>query len=1087
MGARDSNLDASLQSLVDRAERAMQQGDGDLGLVDEAAQALAKAGETETAIALCVRYRAYAQAAEIAEAEEDHVEAAQLWFRAGNLAKSAESRARAGASTVAAELFERAGLPERAAAICESQHDFTRAAILWERAGNKKHAAELLWHAISDEAAQPLVGPEALEACRRAAVLFASVGQVEDAVRVLRFGGQTIFAGELLARAGRIEEALQLLVDAGVYLSAAQIAKDAGDERRAQLLLAERAENEGRLAEAAGHHEVVGDWAAAARLYEFGGDLNRCAVAHEKAGSLEMAGRIWQRLGDNEAATRCYRGAGKESDAEDLEATAHLDEGALGALVSEGRHLEAARAVLIQARGGDKVRYAEVETYLGRVPSGHPDNHAARAMLAEVLEEQGQTDRALDELQSLLVATNARPEHVPAFYQYGALQEHQGFLAGAREAFKTAATFDPGYRDVSERWARLKGADIGPDEGQLGLPEPKPEAPDNVRTMELIDEALSAMGPAPESGPVTPPPLLDPSNGLSDVTDFEALLASGPDQPAGLGANEDFDPDSEQTGKGPTYDPPDLKPEALVGRVLRGRFRIEKKLGRGSQAQVYLARDQVLDRKVAIKVLSEAVADDSKSLDRFLREARMAARVHHSGCLAIFDFGQEGGLTFMAMEYFRGRTLRDLIKKGPVDPYLALRLARDVAAALGAVHAAGIVHRDVKPTNMMVDRTGNVRLTDFGVAHTLGEDDSGGVMVGTMKYMAPEQARAKEVDSRADIFSLGVVIYEMLNGRPPFAGALDALIARVTKPPPPLPSTVNVSEEVRRIVRRCMAKSPKQRYAETDSLIEDLSSEISKLKGKRRARRRLAEETERAQAEFEDEPTGVFEHEVHTDSEPSTVLPVSALVSEAEQIEVQAVMELDEQAELQTPPVLASVFDPVLPAPGVPSPQETLPPEPVSEPGAGLEDVVELEALPELEELIEIELEDVVTADAELNLADEPEALIEVAAPSSDSELVILTEEPSADLPLILLEESGLPSDGMPEIFVDPEVTQVSDGTPLPSAVHPYPRLPPPMGAAGHPDLREELAIEAVVNPFEPKTRPPKPHTDDLILPGPTL
>lgn len=1014
MALEDPGCDDAVQALVDRADAAIRSGDGAaaIDLVTEAAQRLAVDNQVPRAIELCVQYRAFGSAAALAEADEDHTAAAQLWFQAGDLPKSADNRLKAGAPIVAAELFERAGAHQQAAEIFEHEEDWARASILWEQAGEGAKAADLLWRAVSDEDHQQIVGPEAVEACRHAADLFFAAGRIDEVVQVLTFSGQPVYAGKLLARAGRHEDALKMLVEAGDYLAAAQVAKQCGDEHRAQLLLAERAENEGRLAEAASHHEMVGEWAAAARLYEFAGDLPRSARAHERASNFEMAGRIWERLGDGDAAARCYRAGGKEAEAAVLEANQLLDDSALDALVAEGRHVEAAQAALTQARRGDKERYAQVETYLGRVPSGHPEHHLARAMLAEVLEEQGEPKRALNVLQRLLAGAKARPDHVPAFYQYGTLLEHEGFLAGARDAYRTAATFDPSYRDVSQRWARLKGADVSQDDLHTGDSQPIVPAGPPSPTMALFDAALNAMTETP-SAEVTPPPLFEEAGGgFSEVTCFADLLPPGPEQAAGLVGDAPASTPEEVTAEGPAYAPNVLKAESLMGRVLRGRFRIEKKLGRGSQAQVYLARDQVLDRKVAIKVLSESVADDSTALDRFLREARLAARVHHSGCLAIFDFGQEAGLTFMAMEYFRGRTLRDLIKKGPLDPYLALRLARDVAAALGAVHSAGIIHRDVKPTNVMVDRTGRVRITDFGVARTLDDDHSGGVMVGTMKYMAPEQARAKVVDARADIFSLGVVMYEMLNGKPPFGGTLDALIARVTKPPPPLPSTVNASEEVRRIVRRCMAKAPKQRYQDPDALIEDLSSEISKLKTKRRARRRISDEAERPEVEASDVSQAVapaapeadsqdleiqrqfaededFEHELHSDPEPSTVLPGPPT---------------------DGPPV------------GLPS-VSTPEPEPEPEP--------------------------------------EPDFDVDV------------------DVDVDLEAEDGLQDD---------------ESVPL------YPRLPPPM-VKPQPDLREELAVEAIADQFGPRpgteapdeqvahmippaitnTRPP---TDDLVLPG---
>jgi serine/threonine protein kinase len=334
-------------------------------------------------------------------------------------------------------------------------------------------------------------------------------------------------------------------------------------------------------------------------------------------------------------------------------------------------------------------------------------------------------------------------------------------------------------------------------------------SPENDAPAGAPTYALSPSTPKPGSSPGVkkkPPPV--------PTADINALL------------NEALDVEKEEEESHRR-----ARPGSLGGLVLRSRFRIEKKIGRGAQAEVYLARDLVLDRPVAIKVLNEAAAEDPAALDRFLREARLAARVHHAGCIAIFDFGQERGITFMAMEYFKGKTLRERLNKARLDAVTALRIGQQIAEALGAVHQAGIVHRDVKPTNVMIDEHETARLTDFGVAKVTADDGGAaspqGLMVGTMKYMSPEQARGKDTDGRSDIFSLGVVLYEMLAGRAPFGGQLDDLIRRVTEAPPRLPEELGLVEQVRDLVNKCMERKPAARYQSIEPLIADLKAAIA--------------------------------------------------------------------------------------------------------------------------------------------------------------------------------------------------------------------------------------------------------------------
>lgn len=845
-----------LVNLADRAE-ALGETTERRRFVTRATELLVERGDVDAAIQLALSKNEPELGATIAEEAGDDRRAAQLFGEVGDDVRAAKARERSGEPSLAAEHWERAGHFDKAGALFEAQGDFVRASKLYERAGEKKRAADLLVRALSGAGTRRLLGAEAQEACRQAGALYADAGHVDLAVRVLKWGGQMVFAGQLLTREGRHDDAIDLLVESGDLLAAAEAARRAGDEHRAHVLLAERAEKDGRLKEAAEHLEEAGAFQKAGHLYELAEDLGRAASAFERAEQFESAAQLYERVGKPEAAARCLRAAGRSSDARAVEARTKSDD-SIEQLVERQELLAAANSALALARAGDRERYADAIAFLEKVPSDHADDVAARTLLAEVLAESGDPKRALNVLQRMFVGTRPTKVHVPAMYQYGRLLEHEGYLAGARNAYRTAAAFDSDYRDLVARLSRLKEDDaaVTPQPVEVAAPRAIPTLPMVIggpripRAMSSIEHLIPVPTAADLSQPASTMALIDQE--LRTLTgDFR--IEAPPD--ARPGARATPLPDLFASTPTPTpevepdiLDPEDVvevleekpsetttaRPDALVGIVLRGRFRIEKKLGRGAQAQVYLARDQVLDRAVAIKVLNEAVAEDEAALDRFLREARLAARVHHVGCLAIYDFGQEHGLTFMAMEYFKGRTLRDLVKRGPMDTYLALRIANDVAAALAAVHESGIIHRDVKPTNVMVDRAGNVRLTDFGVARVRSDESSSGMMVGTMKYMAPEQARGKASDHRADIFSFGVVLYEMLSGKPPFGGTLDALIARVTKPPPSLPEEIEVPEDVVKIVTKCMQRKPSSRYRHVNQLLDALGAALTKAKAERK-------------------------------------------------------------------------------------------------------------------------------------------------------------------------------------------------------------------------------------------------------------
>src|SRR4051794_16974765 len=265
--------------------------------------------------------------------------------------------------------------------------------------------------------------------------------------------------------------------------------------------------------------------------------------------------------------------------------------------------------------------------------------------------------------------------------------------------------------------------------------------------------------------------------------------------------------------------------------VFNGRYELHRRIARGGMADVFLARDQLLDRPVAVKVLFPEYAADPAFVVRFRREAQSAANLNHPNIVSVYDWGQEQGTYFIVMEYVEGRSLADIIKaEGPLHPQRAAEIASDMAAALGFAHRNGMIHRDVKPGNVLISPTGQVKVADFGIARALGAsaDDNltqAGSVMGTATYFSPEQAQGLSLDPRSDLYALGVVLYEMVTGGPPFTGDNPVAIAYKhvqEQPTPPRQVNPDVPVALEAIILKLIAKTPGARYASADEVRADL-------------------------------------------------------------------------------------------------------------------------------------------------------------------------------------------------------------------------------------------------------------------------
>src|SRR6478736_3842690 len=271
----------------------------------------------------------------------------------------------------------------------------------------------------------------------------------------------------------------------------------------------------------------------------------------------------------------------------------------------------------------------------------------------------------------------------------------------------------------------------------------------------------------------------------------------------------------------------------LLGTTLNGRYRLEARIGAGGMSTVYRALDETLQRQVAIKLMNREVTSDSDQLERFRREARAVAQLSHPHIVGVIDAGEDEGRPYIVFEYVEGETLKERIRRNGRLPITeAVAYAIEIARALGTAHARHIVHRDVKPQNVLIDEEGSAKVTDFGIARTLDQEGltADGRVLGTTDYVSPEQALGHQVTGQSDLYSLGIVLFEMLTGDVPFKGENQVAVA-MKHVREPLPDVTHLRPEVSAVlasvIDRSTRKELKNRYATVTEMVQDLEQALA--------------------------------------------------------------------------------------------------------------------------------------------------------------------------------------------------------------------------------------------------------------------
>ena len=691
------------------------------------------------------------------------------FYRAGKLKEAGEIFQRLGELKRSAELFERAGDYASAGEIYFQLGDFIKAGELFEKSGNKRKAGEAYLKA---------------GLYRRASELFLSSGEYELAGEAIKKAMEDIEkklqgeldpaelsfyralaqrGGEAFLKAGKIEQAVELENRAHLFKLSAQILEQAGKLKEAS----EQYRKAGELLESARCLEILGDEKSASHLraeyYLSQGKQKEAIEELEKAEDWTKVAELWEQLGNLSASAQAWEKAGEYIKAGEI--WEKLEDWARAGESYEkaGEYKKAGECF---EKAGNPARAGELYEKSG-------DYYRAGLSLYQ----RGLLDRAIKALQRV---EKTSPEYRKACSLLGKIFEEKGMLNLARESLRMAVEGEETSRSTLEDFYELATLNE-----RLG---------DFEEAMEIYEKIL----------------LVD-----IDYKDVNSRLNRLRQQKTVIDSRSTT---SSQEETQTLREVPSISVEKPV------RYEIIEEIGRGGMGIVYKARDTILDRIVAYKVLPSNLKDHPAALRNFFREAKSAARLNHPNIVTVYDAGEEAGNYYIAMEYIEGETIKQILnREGKLPVKAVVLIVGQVCRALDYAHKRKVVHRDIKSSNIMWTKDRQVKLMDFGLAKVLEEVKGYQTIAsGTPYYMSPEQALGKEIDHRTDIYSLGVTMFEMVTGELPFKSG-DAVYHHIHTPPPEAKSLLpDLDDELNRIILKCMQKDPNERFQSAQELLEAL-------------------------------------------------------------------------------------------------------------------------------------------------------------------------------------------------------------------------------------------------------------------------